>query len=94
MTGNGKLDEVFGEDAGPVSRAEMIEILTETEQMLQEMKDVINVHAEVIAAHKFVLERFVPKPLLAAAFKEYYEARKKAIDIETGTEAMDAGQAN
>jgi hypothetical protein len=63
-------------------------VLEETEVILHEMKSVINVHAEVLACHRFVLEKFVPKPLFEAAVKQYYEARKKVIEMEG-----DAGEA-
>jgi hypothetical protein len=94
MTTNGdaKLDAVFGDE--PALKSDLMEVCEETETMLQAMKDTINIHAEILAAHRHILDKFVPKPLLAQAYKEYYEARKKAIEVETGTEAMDAGQAN
>ena len=95
MTSNGdtKIDEVYGEDR-PIMASELEVVLTETETMLQEMRDVINVHAEVLASHRWVLDRFVPKELLVDAFRQYYESRKKQIDIEAGMESPDAKEVN
>jgi len=92
MTDSGKIDEIFGGE--PALKSDLIEVCQETETMLQAMKDTINVHAEILAAHRHILNKFVPKELLAEAYKEYYIARRKEIDIETGTEAMDVGQTN
>lgn len=95
MTSNGerKLDEVFGQDQ-PAKLSDLKQVCEETEQILTEMKEVINVHAEAIAFHRYAIEKFIPAPLFAAAAKEYYEARQREIDIEVGTAAIDAQQAN
>lgn len=80
--GNETPDGLF-DDNRAITQKELCQVLTETQDILSEMKDVINTHAEVIASHRWVLDRFVPKPLLAEAFRSYYEARSKAIDLES-----------
>lgn len=90
-----KVDILFDDETAPVTRGELVTILEETQAMLTEMKDVINVHAEVLACHRFVLEKFVPGPLFQAAVKQYYEARSKEIDLaEAGTPEPDAQKHN
>jgi hypothetical protein len=78
----------------PVTREELIQIVSETEDILTEMKAVINVHAEVLACHRFVLEKFVPGPLFQAAVKQYYEARTKEIDLTEVAPETDASKTN
>ncbi len=75
-------DTIIGQEY--VTRDELIQVVEETEVILGEMKAVINVHAEVLACHRWVLEKFVPGPMFQAAVKQYYEARAKDI------ESMDA----
>jgi hypothetical protein len=93
---NAEYDETH-DDNRPIRVHELKSVLEETEAMLSEMRDVINVHAEVLACHKFVLERFVPKELFKQAVKEYYAARKEQIEVETAAEEAldtDASKAN
>lgn len=95
MTDNheAKVDEVYGDDR-PIMASELQIVLEETETMIQEMRDVINVHAEVLASHRWVLDKFVPKPMLAEAFRQYYDARKKQIDVEVGMDSDEAKEVN
>jgi len=73
--------DIVDDDTVPATRGELISVCEDTETILAEMKAVINVHAEVLAAHRYVLERFVPGPLFQKAIKDYYEARQKEIDL-------------
>lgn len=73
--------DVVEDDSQPATRGELISVCEDTETIMAEMKAVINVHAEVLACHRYVLERFVPGPLFQQAVKDYYEARKKEIDL-------------
>lgn len=81
MTENLTLDNGF-DDTIAVTRGELKTIIEETEAILGEMKEVINIHAESLALHRFVLAKFVPDALFQAAVKQYYEARKKVIEME------------
>ena len=74
-------NDFVDDDNQPVTRTELISVCEDTETILAEMKAVINVHAEVLACHRYVLERFVPGPLFQKAVKDYYEARAKEIDL-------------
>ena len=93
---NGETSNIFDDfdPTAPVTRGELIGILDETQEMLTEMKNVINVHAEVLACHRFVLEKFVPGPLFQAAVKQYYEARSKEIDLGEIAPETDAAKVN
>jgi hypothetical protein len=71
----------------PITRDELIQVVEETEVILTEMKAVINVHAEVLACHRWVLEQFVPGPMFQAAVKQYYEARAR-IEIRSEPETV------
>ena len=93
---NGETNNIYDEfdPTVPVTRGELIGILDETQEMLTEMKNVINVHAEVLACHRFVLEKFVPGPLFQAAVKQYYEARQKEINLGESEPETDATKVN
>jgi hypothetical protein len=93
---NGETSNIFDEfdPAAPVTRGELIQILEETQEMLTEMKNVINVHADVLGCHRYVLEKFVPLPLFQAAVKQYYEARSKEIDMMDHEPETDAAKLN
>ena len=69
------VDELFG-DSSPVTRAELRQVLSETETMLQEMKQVINTHAEIEMFHRYVIIRTVPEQLLAKLTQEYRAERE------------------
>lgn len=52
------------------------------------LQGAINTHAEIAGLHRFILEKFVPKPLLEAAVKEYYELRQREIATATAAPAQ------
>jgi hypothetical protein len=79
MTGNGELKPSAD---FAVTRDELMQVCEETEAILQGLKDTINIHAEVLGLHRFILDKFVPKPLLAQAAKEYYDQRTAQINAE------------
>lgn len=69
---------------------ELESVCEDTIKMFGERDVVINTHGEVLGLHRYILEKFVPKPLLEQAVKEYYETRKAEIEsMET-----DASQSN
>lgn len=67
-----------------VSRDEFNQMLKETEEKFQELAKVINIHAEVIGCHRYILNRFVPPPQLEAAAREYRDQRVKEINESRG----------
>lgn len=58
---------------------------------INEMKKVINVHAEVLGCHRYILEKFVPRPLLEQAAKDYKTEREQLISAEA---ALARGEGN
>jgi hypothetical protein len=56
--------------------------IKEVMRVIGEMAHAINVQAEVIGCHRFVLEKFVPAPLLETAAKEYAQARREQLVLE------------
>lgn len=73
-----------------MTQSEICQICKDIEKILQEHQDAINVHAEILGLHRYILEKFVPQPMLEAATKEYHAARMAAIAEETGVNV--AGQ--
>lgn len=65
-----------------VTRADLEQVCAETSAILGEMKDVINTHAEILGLHRYILEKYVPAPLLETGTKEYYKIRSAQIDAE------------
>ncbi len=65
------------------SLGEMVENIIEMQQAFNAIKLAVNTQAEVAGLHRFVLEKFVPLPLLEAASKEYYELRQREIATQT-----------
>lgn len=65
-----------------ITREELKQVCWETEDMLNGMRQAINIHAEIAMLHRHLLEKFIPAPVLEAAVNEYAEARKKDIDEE------------
>lgn len=82
-----------GKSAFIVTRDELETMMQEQVTINQELKRVINVHAEIIGCHRFILERFVPKPLLEAAANEYRDQRLKEISTKTAEAHGAAGNA-
>lgn len=77
-----------------VTRDELETVCIETLDMINGLRITINTQAEVLGLHRYILEKFVPKPLLEAATTEYVEARNAAIEAECHQEqAANAPQA-
>ncbi len=76
-----------------VTADELIEVCQDTLNMFAERDEVINIHAEAIALHRFIFEKFFPKAQLEAAAAEYYKMRQSQIAEEESKET-DASQAN
>ena len=72
-----------------VTRAEFEKAVTElvaniddTMTAFNALKNALNVQADVLGMHRFILEKFVPMPLLEQGVKEYRAARLQAIAEE------------
>ena len=61
--------------------------MARAEDNIEALRKAINIQAEVLGLHRFILEKFVPTPLLEAAAKEYKEARQRQIAIESSVPA-------
>ena len=59
---------------------ELISVCEDTLKMFDERDTVINTHADVLGLHRFILEKFVPKPMLEQAVKDYYAQRTAEIE--------------
>lgn len=65
---------------------EQVQNIVDVMNAFNEMKKVINTQAEVLSLHRYILETFVPPPLLEKATKEYKELREAQIAQETSGE--------
>jgi hypothetical protein len=72
----------------PVMRSELTQVCYETMDMLNGMRIVINTHAEIMMLHRFLLERFIPGPVLEAAVNEYSKMREEQIAAEAASANM------
>jgi hypothetical protein len=78
-------------DGAPVTRDEYLQGMQEqvdntldVMRVVNELRKALNIQAEVLGCHRFILERFVPKPLLEQAATEYSEQRAAVIRSEAG----------
>ena len=69
-----------GENSFIVTRDELVEVCKETQAMIDELRQLVNVHADVLGCHRYILQKFVPAPLLEAGAKEYRELRDGEIE--------------
>lgn len=61
---------------------EQVDNIRDVMNVVNALRVTLNTQAEVIGCHRFILEKFVPKPLLEQAAKEYYEQRSAIITAE------------
>ena len=81
----------------PVLKSELTQVCYETMDMINGLRIAINTHAEIMMLHRYLLERFIPAPVLEAAVNDYAKLRKEQIDQEIATDAageVPAAQAN
>ena len=62
---------------------EQVENIKDLIQAFNALKNTVNIQAEVLGCHRFILEKFVPRPLLEEAAKEYKTQREMVIAAET-----------
>lgn len=74
---NGKHNHDF-----PVMKSELIEVCFETQDMINGLRIALNTHAEIMMLHRFLLEKFIPAPILEQAVNEYSVMRKEQIEAE------------
>ena len=78
-------------DGAPVTRdeylqgmQEQVDNILDVMKVVNELRKAINIQAEVLGCHRYILEKFVPKPLLEQAATEYSEQRVAIIQSEAG----------
>lgn len=74
MSNNGETPNSFA-----VTVDEFEGVCQEISDSMTEMKNVINIHAEALQLHRYIFEKFFPKPQLEAAAAEYYQKRTAEI---------------
>jgi len=70
---------------------EQVENIKDLIEAFNTLKTTVNTQAEVLGCHRFILEKFVPRPLLEQAAKEYKQQREMVIESEL---AATHGKAN
>ena len=61
---------------------DVMKAINSLNKLAQQLRAAINTHAEIMGLHRYLLERFIPAPTLAAAVTEYSELRAAAIEQE------------
>jgi hypothetical protein len=84
MTGksNGKTDFIVTRDEFNDGMQEQVENIIDVMNAINALRRSLNIQAEVLGAHRFILEKFVPKPLLEQAAKDYVDMRQAVIAAE------------
>jgi hypothetical protein len=76
----------------PAMRSELLQVCFETQDMINGLRIAINTHAEIMSLHRYLLERFIPAPVLEAAVNEYAAKRKEQIEVDLAQEALASQQ--
>lgn len=58
---------------------QQVENIVDVMKVVNKLRDALNVQADVLGCHRYILTKFVPLPLLEQAAKEYNEAREADI---------------
>jgi hypothetical protein len=61
---------------------EQVDNIIDIMNAVNELRKTINTQAEVLGCHRYILEKFVPLPLLEQAATEYSEQRAAVIKAE------------
>jgi len=61
------------------TKAELEDVASDTVTNLNELRVAINSHAMIMELHRYLLEKFIPLPLLEAACNEFYAAKQQEI---------------
>lgn len=61
------------------TKADLMQVCHETEDMLNALRIALNTQAEVLACHRYLLKHFIPEPLLEAAVNDYAKNRQQEI---------------
>lgn len=61
---------------------EQVDNIQDVMRVVNALRHTLNTQAEVLGCHRYILEKFVPQPLLEAAATEYSQLRSAAIEQE------------
>ena len=61
---------------------DVMKAINSMNELVQKLRAAVNTHAEIAGLHRYLLERFIPTPTLAAAVDEYAHLRAAAIEQE------------
>ena len=61
------------------TKDELESVAKDTTDNLNELRVAINSHAMIMELHRYLLEKFIPAPLLEAACNEFYAAKQQEI---------------
>jgi len=82
MSGTNGLDHINRNEFEQAA-AEMVANIVELQEAFNAVRGALNTQGEVCGLHRYILEKFVPKPQLEAAAREYYEIRQREIQSLT-----------
>jgi hypothetical protein len=83
MNSNGKIDQGYVTQAVfEQGMEEQVANIIDVMNVVNSLKRALNTQAEVLGCHRYVLEKFVPQPLLEQAAKDYADLRKAVIEQE------------
>ncbi len=78
MTTNGQ-DFLVTRDEFEQGMEAQVSNIVDVMNVVNALRRAVNTQAEVLGLHRYILETFVPTPLLEKAAKDYKDAREQAI---------------
>ena len=82
MSENGKSGFIITRDEFNEALSEVVANQVDGFNATNAIRHAVNVHAEIAGLHRFLLERFIPAPILEAAVKEYSKIRNDQLAAE------------
>ena len=86
MSGTNGLDHINRNEFEQAA-AEMVANIVELQEAFNAVRLAVNTQAEALGLNRYILEKFVPAPMLESAAKEYYEIRQREIQSMTAAPA-------
>lgn len=83
MTSNGKaIVNTITREEFETGMEEQVANIIDVMHVVNVLKKSLNIQAEVLGCHRYILEKFVPGPLLEQAAKDYKSQREAIIAAE------------
>jgi hypothetical protein len=76
------MEEMLTLDYFNEAMQQQVDNIQDIMRYVNSLRQTINTQAEVLGCHRYILEKFVPKPLLEQAATEYAEQRAAIIQAE------------